>query len=108
MARGGYDLVITDYQLPWTDGVTILREAKSRWPECPVIMFTGSGSEEIAVEAMKAGLDDYVLKTTGRLARLTNSVRIALAQAQHRKAASDSEARYRAFIAPQLRGDLPL
>ena len=104
MARGGYDLVITDYQLPWTDGVTILREAKSRWPECPVIMFTGSGSEEIAVEAMKAGLDDYVQKTTGRLARLTSSVRIALAQAQHRKAACDSEARYRAFIAHSSEG----
>src|SRR4051812_45942395 len=60
---GGMDLVITDFQLRWTDGLTVLRTIKSRWPDCPVVMFTGTGSEEIAVEAMKAGLDDYVLKS---------------------------------------------
>src|SRR5689334_16647561 len=50
-----FDLVITDYQLRWTDGLSILRAVKERWPDCPVIMFTGTGSEEVAVEAMKAG-----------------------------------------------------
>jgi response regulator RpfG family c-di-GMP phosphodiesterase len=35
------DLVVTDYQLCWTDGLKVLKSVKSRWPECPVIMFTG-------------------------------------------------------------------
>src|ERR1044071_9957040 len=48
------DLVITDYQLRWTDALVVLRTIKSRWADCPVIMFTGTGSEEVAVEAMKS------------------------------------------------------
>ena len=62
LAGGGFDLVITDFQLGWTDGLAVLREVKARCPDCPVIMFTGTGSEEVAVEAMKAGLYDYILK----------------------------------------------
>ena len=46
-----YDIVITDYQLRWSTGIKILKEFKKRHPNCPVIMFTGTGNEEIAVEA---------------------------------------------------------
>ena len=42
-----FDLVITDYALGWTDGLTVLKAVKARWPDHPVIMFTGTGSEEI-------------------------------------------------------------
>src|SRR5881397_1077459 len=69
LERGLWDLVVTDHQLRWSDGLRVLTSAKSRWPECPVIMFTGTGSEEIAVQAMKAGLDDYVLKSPKYYAR---------------------------------------
>src|ERR1041384_1845648 len=55
LTDGGFDLVITDYQIRWSDGLQILREVKRLWPNVPVVMFTGTGSEEIAVEAMKAG-----------------------------------------------------
>jgi signal transduction histidine kinase len=44
------------------DGLTALKEIRSRFPDTYVIMFTGKGSEEIAVEIMKAGASDYVLK----------------------------------------------
>ncbi|MES1999210.1 MAG: response regulator, partial [Pseudomonadota bacterium] len=54
------DLIVTDYHLGWSDGLTLLQRAKAVLPNCPVIMFTGTGSEEIAVEAMQSGLDDYV------------------------------------------------
>ena len=70
LERGPWDLVVTDYQLRWSDGLRVLLSVKSRWPECPVIMFTGTGSEEIAVQAMKSGLDDYVLKSPKHYARL--------------------------------------
>ena len=80
--RGGFDLVSTDYQLKWTDGLAILRAVKASRPDCPVIMFTGTGSEEIAVEAMKAGLDDYVLKSPKHYIRLPGAVKKALERAK--------------------------
>ena len=59
----GFDVVITDYQLQWADGLSVLQQCLKSHPDIPVIMFTDSGSEEIAVEGMKAGLSDYVLKS---------------------------------------------
>ncbi len=88
------DLVITDYQLRWTDGLRVLQSIKSLWPDCPVIMFTGSGSEEVAVEAMKAGLDDYVLKSPAHYARLPAVARLVLRLAQQKQRLREAEARY--------------
>ena len=93
-----YDLVLTDYHLGWTDGLAILRTVKDRCPDCPVIMVTGTGSEEIAVEAMKAGLDDYVLKAAHHFGRLSVAVRTALERAQERRALRESEDRFHAFM----------
>jgi signal transduction histidine kinase len=56
------ELVLLDYMMPGTDGLTTLRQVRRRYPETYVIMFTGKGNEEIAVELMKAGASDYVLK----------------------------------------------
>jgi len=96
-----YDLVLTDYQLPWTNGLAILHTVKSRYPDCPVIMVTGTGSEEIAVEAMKAGLDDYVIKAPRHCkiwGRLSVSVKTVLERAQERRALRESEDRFHAFM----------
>ncbi len=62
LETGSFDIAITGHQLAWSDGLSILRAIKAHSPECPVIMLTNPDDEEIAVEAMKAGLDDYVLK----------------------------------------------
>lgn len=56
------DLAIIDYMMPEMDGFAALKEVKRRFPDTYVIMFTGKGSEEIAVELMKAGASDYILK----------------------------------------------
>jgi PAS domain S-box-containing protein len=98
LQAGGFDLVITDYQLRWTDGVTVLRTVKNHWPDCPVVMFTATGSEEVAVEAMKAGLNDYVLKSPKHFPRLTTAVRLALEQARQEKALQEAETRYRSLF----------
>lgn len=97
-ATGGFDLVITDYQIQWTTGLAVLREVKSRWPDCPVIMFTATGSEEIAVEAMKADLDDYIIKAPAHFARLALAVRSTLSQARQRRALTEAETRYRGLF----------
>src|SRR5881409_3912481 len=93
-----FDLVVTDYQLRWSDGITVLLAVKVRWPDCPVIMFTGSGNEEIAVQAMKAGLDDYVLKSPRHYARLASAVHMALERVKQRRRLRDLETRYQTLF----------
>ena len=93
-----FDLVVTDYQLRWGDGITVLLAVKVRWPNCPVIMFTGSGNEQIAVQAMKAGLDDYVLKSPRHYARLASAVHLALERAKQRKALHEAERRFQSLF----------
>ncbi len=56
------DAVLTENQLDWTDGFAVLRDVQQHWPGVPVIMVTGSGSEALAVSAMKSGFADYVAK----------------------------------------------
>lgn len=71
------ELVLMDYHLPDRDGLSVLQEIKSRYPDSYVIMATGMGSEELAVELMKAGASEYLLKPfdTRILAERVDAVR---------------------------------
>jgi signal transduction histidine kinase len=73
------ELVLLDYMMPDVDGLTALRQIKSRFPDTYVVMLTGKGSEEIAVDLMKAGASEYILKPFNNrnlVARLKNALRI--------------------------------
>ena len=83
--RAAFDIVITDFQLRWSDGLAVLREVKRQHPTCPVVMFTGTGTEEVAVEAMREGLDDYIIKTPEHFARLPAAVDTALQRMAQRE-----------------------
>ena len=72
------DLIVTDYSLPAFDGMTALKMALEFDPLIPVIIFTGSQNESIAVECIKSGAVDYVLKEQQR--RLGQAVVNALKQ----------------------------
>ncbi|MBD2097950.1 PAS domain S-box protein [Trichocoleus sp. FACHB-591] len=85
LATDTFDLVVTDYQLGWNNGVAIAQAIKARYPDCPVIMFTNSGNEEVAVAAMKAGVEDYILKSPKHTFRLAIAVRSALEHAIERR-----------------------
>jgi len=56
------ELVLMDYMLPDSNGLTTLRTLRDQFPDSYVIMFSGQGSEEIVVELMKAGAAEYLLK----------------------------------------------
>lgn len=56
------ELALLDYMMPEMDGLSALREIRSRFPATYVVMFTGKGSEEVAVELMKNGASEYLLK----------------------------------------------
>jgi len=92
--RGGFDLVITDYYLRWGNGLEILHRIRKAHPSIPVIMFTGTGNEEVAVEAMKAGVRDYILKTPNHFKTLGGAVQRVLRGTSLERAIS-AEARYK-------------
>ncbi len=91
LERDGFDAAVTDYRLQWSDGIAVLLTLRSRYPDLPVVMFTSSGSEEVAVDAMKAGLDDYVLKSPGHLSRLPAAVMAAVRRMRDRRRVTDLE-----------------
>ncbi|KKF39265.1 histidine kinase [Halorubrum saccharovorum] len=74
------DCVVSDYNMPGTDGLELLEEVRSIDPGLPFVLFTGRGSEEIASEAISAGVTDYLQKGVGRdrYEMLANSVENAL------------------------------
>ncbi|MBI3596302.1 MAG: response regulator [Nitrospirae bacterium] len=58
-----FDAVLLDYSLPKMTGIEVLRRMREKGITLPVIMITGQGDESIAVEAMKVGAADYIIKT---------------------------------------------
>ena len=80
--QGGFDLILADYTLPSFDGLSALKIAQQHWPHVPFIFVAGTLGEEVAIEALKIGSTDYVLKT--RLSRIVPSVRRALREAEER------------------------
>ena len=57
-----FELVLLDFMMPGKDGLQVLGEIKDKYPDVAVIIFTGMGSEDIAVRAMKSGAADYIMK----------------------------------------------
>ena len=62
LANQEYDLVLTDLRMAGFDGLSLLKKIKEQYPETFVMLMTAYGSEKIAVEAMKAGARDYLIK----------------------------------------------
>ncbi|EDX74796.1 PAS fold family [Coleofasciculus chthonoplastes PCC 7420] len=76
---GHFDMAIADDELPWTTGIAVFKQVKRLQPACPFIMFTSQDSVELAVMAMKAGIDDYIIKSPSHYKKLVTAVRSALA-----------------------------
>lgn len=95
LLHGPFDIVLTDFNILGFDGLQVLDRVRRLWPEVPVIVVTGTGSEEIAVTAMKRGAADYIIKTPQSVARLPMAMRSVLQTARLRReqAAADQELR---------------
>ncbi|MBI1951562.1 MAG: response regulator [Acidobacteria bacterium] len=81
--RDRMELVLSDFALPGFDGLSALRMVRERTPELPFIIVSGTLGEEAAIEALRSGATDYVLKD--RLSRLGPAVRRAIEEAAERR-----------------------
>jgi diguanylate cyclase (GGDEF)-like protein/PAS domain S-box-containing protein len=99
LESGSFDLVLSDFNLPDYDGMSALQKVRETHPELPVIVISGTIGEDEAVDCLKAGATDYVLKQ--RLQRLGAAVRRALREKEEyaaRRYAEDEIARHHAFL----------
>ncbi|MDP3285972.1 MAG: response regulator, partial [Desulfobacterales bacterium] len=97
--KGGFDIVLADFNLPSYDGLSALAVARERCPDIPFIFVSGKMGEEIAIESLKSGATDYILKNN--LRRLVSSVRRALKEAEsktERKQADEKMRRMNVFL----------
>lgn len=83
LERETFDLILADYSLPMFDGITALNLLRAREQEFPFILLSGALGEDLAIESLKSGATDYVLKQ--RLERLAPAVRRALREADERR-----------------------
>ncbi|MBK8027148.1 MAG: response regulator [Chloroflexi bacterium] len=78
LLAGHYDLVVTDFDILGYQGLEVIDRVHEVFPDLPVIVLTGTGSEEIAVEAMKRGAADYVIKNPYHIRRLPMAIQSAI------------------------------
>jgi PAS domain S-box-containing protein len=86
---GEVDCVVSDYDMPRTNGIEFLEAVREQHPDLPFILFTGKGSEEVAGEAISAGVTDYIQKgpDTERFVVLANRITNAVERHRARKRA---------------------
>ena len=106
-----YNLVLLDYRLPERDGLEVLEEIRRSEAPLPVVVVTGRGDEQVAVEVMKSGAYDYVVKSEDYLQRLPVAAQrameahqLAVDRKRAEEALLESEERYRRLVetAPEV------
>jgi PAS domain S-box-containing protein len=90
------DCLVSDYDMPGTDGIELLETVRAAYPDLPFVLFTGKGSEEIASRAISAGVTDYIQKTSdpNQYTLLANRIRNAVGQARAEAAVESTRERY--------------
>ena len=88
--QGGFDIILADYTLPAFDGISALKIARETCPDVPFIFVSGTLGEEVAIEALKIGATDYLLKE--RLSKIVPSVDRALRETKERAERKRAEA----------------
>jgi DNA-binding NtrC family response regulator len=104
-----YDCVLLDYYLPGVAGLSLLHAVRAAVPDIPVVMLTGRGDEEVAVELMKAGAADYLPKAALTAERLATSLRhaVELARAAAAQRRAEHELRTQEALFRTLANSIP-
>lgn len=99
LSAGGVDCVLLDYNLPDIDGVQFLEKRNEQSPNVPVVMLTGEGSEKIAVQALKLGAYDYLIKSELQPEHMHSTITNAIERAslKEKVKAQDAEIEYMAY-----------
>jgi len=104
LERGGIDLILADFALPTFDGMSALGMVRELHPDLPFVFVSGKLGEEAAIESLKSGATDYVLKN--RLSRLVPAVQRALTEAKERaKQRKTEQALERAYAEIEKRAE---
>ena len=93
-----YDAIVSDYQMPGTDGITFLKEVVTEFGDIPFILFTGKGREEIVIDAINNGADFYVQKggdPSSQFAELVHKIRKAVERRKALKRLEENESQLR-------------
>ena len=95
--HGPPDCVVSDYEMPGTDGIDFLEAVRADHPDLPFVLFTGKGSEAVASDAISAGATDYLRKRSGseQYELLANRILNAVGQDRARKQAERTQRRLR-------------
>ncbi|MFP4632698.1 MAG: PAS domain-containing protein [Halobacteriales archaeon] len=93
VSTGEFDCVVSDYDMMGMNGIEFLEAVRERRPDLPFVLFTGKGSEEIASEAISAGVTDYLQKASGssQYEVLANRVENAVEQHRARRAVDETQ-----------------
>ena len=93
LADNDVHCIVSDYEMPGENGIEFLQRVREDAPDLPFILFTGKGSEEVASEAISAGVTDYLQKEVGnsQYTVLANRVGNAIDQYRTRQAVAEAE-----------------
>ena len=96
-----YDAIISDYMMPETNGIELLKSLRKSGDRTPFILFTGKGREEVAIEALNSGADYYLSKggdPKSQFAELRNMIIQSVSLRQAENALQQNLMRYRLLI----------
>ncbi|GAB3684792.1 hypothetical protein GCM10028857_14270 [Salinarchaeum chitinilyticum] len=101
LSEDSFDAVVSDYDMPGTDGLEFLAAVREDYPDLPFILFTGKGSEEIASEAISRGVTDYLQKETGtdQYAVLANRIEESVRRYRAESELAEARRRYETLLA---------
>ncbi len=91
LASNEFDMVLSDFNIAGFEGLQVIKIVRDHNPTIPVVIVTGTGSEEIAVQAMQQGASDYVIKSPKHIRRLPQTILAAIEKKRLEKARENAD-----------------
>ncbi len=91
LGKIAFDVIISDYNMQGFNGLDVISLVRERGLDTPIVLLTGTGTEEIAIEAMRQGVADYVIKTVDHIKRLPATLEHVLERVEAERARQRAE-----------------